>query len=786
MLYNYLKIALRNLKKQKITTGINIIGFAIGMACCMLILFFVQYELSYDKFHKKTDRIFRVLFEYNDPDKKLHNVSEETPMPLGPTVKREFPEVLDNARIMLQRATVEYNDKQFIGEDIAFADSSLFDIFSFTFIKGDPISAFMEPLSVVLNEETAGKYFTNEDPIGKTIKISNRDFKVTAIVKKYPDNSSLQFGLVLPIKQYKAYTRFSEDWANPWNYTFILLNNETDPVQLEKKFTQNLKKYHNEDDAPKTTYRIQPLNRVHLYSKSDFGIDADGDYRLVIIYAAVAIFILLIACINFINITIGQSANRFREISLRKIMGAKKMQVIRQFWGEVVLLCLFSVMVSFILVELLLPEFNLLIGKNIKFEYDAVTFSGIFGIVMVTCFIAAVFPSIIISRFQPTEILKGKIRIGGGNKFTRTLIIIQFSLSIFFLSCTTIMHNQINFLMNKHKVPEDEVILNIDFRYLRSYYPDDMLTRMKKLYFEEISKDNKILKASVLPSGAGYSAFNFEGKKVSSGLTGFDNTYFDLFGISLKAGRIFDIKSYPTDMNEAVVVNESFVSEFCPESPVGKFIDIFGKKMKIIGICENFSFGPLKSKIPAQIYKYDAEGGGGQYYKFKKSDLSLVLGALNSKWKEIFPGRVSNFKFYEEEMRKLYSSEISAKDILESVSIIALLLSCFGILGLSISNIAKRIKEIGIRKVLGASAGRIVILLLKEFILMILFAGVISGISAYFYMNKWLQDFLYRTDISISTFLFSIGVTIIVTLVTVSFLTIRAAIANPVESLRYE
>ena len=516
-------------------------------------------------------------------------------------------------------------------------------------------------------------------------------------------------------------------------------------------------------------FYIQPMKDIHLYSKSDYGLEADGDYRIVIIYAGIALFILLIACINFINISIGQSVARFREVGVRKIMGAKRNQIIKQFWGEVFTMCIISILLALIIVELLLPGFNTFTDRNLTIVYDLSALVDIIFIVLITCILAAVLPSIVISRYNPAEVLKGTIKLGGSNKFTRALIVVQFALSIMFLNCTTIMSNQINFLLYKHKVPENEKILHIDLFNLLSVYSFEQYDNITKLFFNEVSRNSLIMSSSINSSGSGVS-YDDNGKMIWGIMTENDGGYFETFGIKIIEGRNFDVEKYPTDSINSILVNESFVKENGLTSPIGTSIPYRKKTYQIIGVFEDFSEWILKNKIEPLMIGFLKKSNGPQYFRFREKDMTQVLSYVKDKWKEIFPNQPIRYTFYDDDIRERYTSEFKAREMFSIVTVITIILSCFGILGLTIATITKRVKEIGIRKVFGASTNRIMILLVKEFVILIVIAAIIAGPAAYYYMNKWLQDFVYRIDISIQVFVFSCALTILVALITISFL----------------
>ncbi len=786
MLKNYLKIALRNILKHKATSFINIVGLSVGMACCILILLFVQFELSYDKFQKNGNNIFKVLDQSN-----YNGISYDngTPVPLGPTIKRIFPECVNAVRFSTSSAwkSIQYGDKWFKEDKIISADPDIFKMFTFEFIKGDPITALSEPNCVVINEEIADKYFGKEDPYGKTINIGKEIFKVTGVVKNLPANSTLTMRAVISESNKNSLKKFENHWGNNFAETYIQLNPNSSHRDIEKKLNEYLNKNLEQWSEENISFVLQPFNRIHLYSNADYGIDYFGDYRTVIIYAAIAVFILLIAIINFINISVAQATTRFKEIGLRKVLGAFKRQILFQFLSEAVLLCFIAIILGILLANIMLPEFNALIDRQINFTSEISTLLRIGGIFLLTSTIVGFFPALLFSKFQSINILSGKIKIGGNTGFTKSLIVIQFSLSIFFMICTSIMSQQISFIMNRHHVPEKEKIIEINTRTLYSSLPN-LGTRKEKVdaYINEVSKSSLIKYSTYEPGGINSLNIEYDGRKWTGALIDFTDSYFKMFNLKIIWGRGFNTNEFPTDSINSVIVNETFVEENKIENPVGKTINLAGKLYSIIGVVEDYSLGNIKHKIMGLAIKNSNISISKIYFSVNQKDIPAVIKSLKMKWAEFFPNALFTYTFYDESWEKEYSKEINSREILNFVSILTLLLAGFGILGLTTLTVAKRTKEIGIRKVLGASTRNIFFLLIKQFGFMVIIAALIAGPFAYYYMKDWLSDFAYRVDIKIWVFIFSTALTLLISLMMVGFQTIKAAITNPVESLKYE
>ncbi|MFA6026583.1 MAG: ABC transporter permease [Ignavibacteriaceae bacterium] len=772
--------------KQKTSSSINIIGLAIGMACCILILLFVQLELRYDKFQKNADNIYKVL--QRGYSSGIH-YSEGTPIPLGPTIKNNFPECINTVRFSSRRAwnSIQYGEKRFEENEITSADPSVFEMFTFDFIMGDPKTALSKPNCIVINEEIAKKYFGEEDPYGKVINIGKDAFKITGIVKNLPSNSTLRYRAIISISSNDSFKKMGNHWGNNFAETYIQLNPNSLFQSIETKLKEysdkNLSQWFNEKEA----FILQPFNRIHLYSQADYGIEGYDDYRTVILYTAIASFILLIASINFINISVAQTATRFKEIGLRKVLGAFKKQIVLQFWGEIIFLCLIALALAVLFVSIMLPKFNGLLNRQITFNLGLGTLLGIGGIFFLTSIIAGLFASFLFSKYEPVNILSGKIKIGGNTGFTKSLIVLQFSLSIFFLICTTVMSQQISFIMNQHHVPDNEKIIEVSTNALISFSPD-WKERKKNtgLYMSEASTFPLIKHSAGEPGGIGIIQMEYEGRKWDGILTDRTEKYFEMFGIKIKEGRGFNIGEFPSDSTNSVIINETFAKENKINNPIGKTIKFFDKSYSIIGVAHDFLDGNVKHKIPGLVIEYSHMGFSTMYYTVNEKDISAVLKFLENKWHELFPNALFSYSFYDESWRKEYDKEFNSRELLGFVSILAVLLASFGILGLTTLTIAKRTKEIGVRKVLGASVSDIIFLLTKQFGLMVIISSVIASPFAYYYMKEWLNDFVYQIDIKIWVFIFSTVLVLLIVVIMVSIKVIKVAVTNPVESLRNE
>jgi putative ABC transport system permease protein len=782
MLKNYFIIALRNMLKYKATSLINILGLAIGMAACILITIYVQYELSYDKFNANADNIYRLIIPVGDPK---YLTDSGTPIAAGRAIKNNVPDFPKTTRIMGSKilSSIAYKDKTFKETKIKQVDPDILDMFDFEFIRGNKEHALSEPYSIVINEEIAARYFINEDPIGKVVKTGDKYFTVTGVIKKMPSNSTLQINAMVPLSAFNSELKiFENSWFNNLAETYVLAQSKLTVSQLEEKLYNTFYKNFTEEDRKTLSFKLQPLKRIHLYSKTDLNIEGGGDYSVTVIYGLLALFILLIACINFTNLSIGRLTTRFKEIGVRKLMGAQKRQILFQFWGEMVALCIIAFIIAMITAVYYLPYFGELTKRALSFSFSIWNILFFITIFSVTCLVAGSFPAIMFTRYQSAVILRGNVKLGGSNVFTKSLIVIQYALTLFFIICTSIMSSQISTIYQNHKIQDNEKIIRVNFNSI--YSSDDKRTK-RKLYLNEVT-GNSIIQITAEQTGrATYGEIECDGKKWNGGIGYYADKYFDLFNVKITEGRSCDFTKYPSDSSSAALINESFVKGNNIVNPVGKSLRVLGKDYTIIGVVEN-EISSLKRKVSPVVYVNSNMGAGCIYCKVKNNDIQPVIMFLKDKWQSIFPGVVFNYSFYDEDVLEKYAQELTDRKLLSIVSIITLILSCLGLFGLTTLTIARRTKEIGVRKVLGASAGRIVSLLTGEMLLLIILAAVIASPLAYYYMHNWLDDYYYRINITAAYFVFAIAITIGVTLLVVGVKTAKAALANPVESIKCE
>ncbi len=797
MLKNYLKIALRNIKRQKGFSFINIAGLSIGIAAVILILLYVQYELSFDRFHENVDRIYRVAQEFPDYHQGK-NQAAITPAPLAHAIVEEYPEVISATRFVKSTETLLiYGEKSFLENNFYFTDPQTFEIFSFKLLKGDLKTALDDPYSIIVSEQMAEKYFGDEEPLGKTISYKgSHDFTVTGILKNIPRNSHLTMDFIASFETYKLLTGtdFSK-WYMSSLYTYLLLREDADPLQLESKLPALLEKYWNKEKAAQYRYFIQPLSKIHLHSQLiDDEIATNSDIKLIYLFSSIAFLILIIACINYMNLGTARSAQRSKEVGIRKVVGAQKRQLIKQFLGESTILTFIAFLVSILIVEMVLPTFNSFVERELSFNI-AENFQFVLWIILLMLLIgisAGSYPALAISSFKPVSILSGKLGSPSkGKLFRNILVVIQFTISIVLIIGTFVIKNQLDHIRNMDVgySKEQIVVLNLQ---------DDEVTKNLKAIKTELQRNSNILttsSSSNLPNNIiSKGRADWPGKRddidlqICVGIVDYD--FIDLYEIKIVEGRNFS-KDFPSDENGAFLLNESAVKAIGWDSPIGKeFIltgHLGGGTGKVIGVMKDFNLHSLHQKIEP-LYFYLNPNKYHRYLsiKIKGNNIPETLGYIKNAMRRFSPKYPFEYNFFNEIFDRAYKSEQTIGKMISIFAFVVIFVACLGLFGLAAFTTEQRTKEIGVRKVLGASVSELLVLLSKEFIKWVLLANIIAWPIAWYAMNKWLQNFAYRVNIGIWIFILSASLALIIALVTVSYQSIKAAVANPVESLRYE
>jgi putative ABC transport system permease protein len=792
MLKNYFKIAWRNLWKNKIFSFINILGLTIGITVCMMIFLFIMNEFSVDKFHKNEKDIYRVMrgFEKNGSQEWVPYLSA----PYATALLNDYPGQIKKAvRVLPTNALVSFDNTAFNEKKLYIADEDFFTLFSFPLIKGNPETVLKDPASVVLTETTARKYFGNKDPMGKVIELDKHlQLKVTGIAKDVPSNSHLDFDLVMPLSNY-ANAEWFHIWVNNNNFTYVLLDKNTSASQLEKTFPQFMDKYMGKDMArlgANLSLSLTPLSDIYFEPASAFDNVKHGDKKVVYIFLSIAVLILLIACINFMNLSTVRAVERSKEVGLRKVLGALRNNLIGQFIGESVLLTSISCLLAVGLLQLVMPFYNELLGYSLTVSWNALPiYLFLLGVIIIVGFLAGSYPAFFLSAFSPIQALKGKLKLGkSGSLFRQALVVLQFSISVILIIGTIVILKQMNFVKNKNLGynKEQTLVVPID--------NEDIYNHATTFKNELQSKNNIALVSLMSGEPGGFfdmHSFEVEGQNETwKSRTEFaDFEFVKTLGLKIIAGRDFS-SQFPTDSTDAVLINHTAASNlgWTPDQAIGKWI--MNKlrdslRRKVIGVVEDFNFLSLKENMDPLVISTSSDRRVA-LVKLKAGNISDNVTTIKNVYSKIAPVYPFDYTFLDQNFDKLYKKDLRQQTILTVFSVLAIFIACLGLFGLASYTATKRTKEIGVRKVLGSSTKNIVMLLSKDLLKPILIAIMIAIPAGFFIMNNWLQNFAYRTTLPWWIFVLAAIITIVIALFTVSLKAVKAAAANPVKSLRSE
>ncbi len=799
LLWNYFKIASRQIRRHKGFSFINIAGLAIGMACAIIILLWVQNELSYDRFHENKDSLFRVAAFVSFPNRSSHSVIG--PPPLAPALKEEFPEIIQSTRFDdSPRIVFRYQDKAFYEEKGVLVDPSFFEMFTFPFIQGNPQTALSDPFNIILTEKTAIKYFGSENPVSKTLMVEGLPVTVTGVMKNVPENSHFQFDFVLPFEIKREMGDNLDNWGNSNSYAYVQLHEQARPADVDKKIENYLR------DKLATVFQmknpfdvrlyLQPIADIHLSSHvedQDYAVVSDRKY--VYVFSVVAFFILIIACINFMNLFTARSMKRAKEIAMRKVVGSKRTQLIKQFLTESLIFAFVSLLVALVLVYSFIPFSQNLLNKSLVLNLLDFKFVGaLLLMTLLTGILAGSYPALFLSSFSSIRILKGiNQRARGQLSARKFLVIAQFSLSIILIIATIIIYKQINFMRNTELGFDKD---NVVYMPLKGDIGKQYEAFKNKLLQESSVMSISAKNSHPLEPSDYTTDIEWAGKDPSQQIimeaTGVDYDYIETMKLELREGRSFS-REYQTDAGGAFILNEKAVQLMGLESPLGKEIKVWRNKGIVIGVVKDAHFRSLKQQIEPQIqYLYpdldtqEMNENGVILVRIKGGQIPEALASLERVWKNMDADYPFEFGFLDQSVDNQYRNEKQISQIINVFTILGLFISCLGLFGLASFMAEQRTKEIGIRKVLGASVSQILTMLSTDFAKWIVLASVIAWPLAYFILRKWLQEFAYRVDLGIEIFLLSTGFTLLVALLTVSYQAMRAAISNPVKALRYE
>ena len=801
MFKNYFITALRNIRKHKSYSIINITGLTIGMTCFILIALYIQHELSYDKFHKNSDQIYRIV-------KKMENtyrgndMSSTTPAPLAEILKSDYPQIDKVTRLRWENSPLfQCKENSFLEDKIFYVDPEFLEIFSFPLISGDPQTVLDKPYSIIFTEKMAHKYFGKENPVGKTIKVNQKhDYIITGVMKNVPSNSHIHFNFIASFNTlYKQRDTEDQRHSMHWNaagfFTYVKLKGNVSSQALEPSFVEVVKKYKRPNS--KIRYLLQPIEQIHLHQNWSYKIEDNGDIRYIYLFAAIGFFILLIACFNYVNISTAGSVKRAKEVGLRKFVGANRMQLLKQFLSESLIFSFLSFCLAILIVELVLPTFRSFIDKNIQASIfsDIKMLSSLLGILLVTGFFAGAYPAFFISAFQPSQIFKGVAKRNSKSfiGLRNVLVIFQFFISAILIICTLTVYNQLHYMKNKKLGYKNDHIVT-------TKVSDEHLQKDYDSFFSELSSNHNIIDISAsrnLPHSIGNrSNVDWDGRKNNelSLMSGFraDHRFAYLYDIPVIQGLNYS-KENDSSVKSCFLLNRTAFEALGWESAIGRrfeWNDTWKENGQIIGIVDDFHFFPLHHKIEPlaiELVGSHLKDWEANYFsiKIRSNNISETLDFIEKKWKQHsqYP---FDFQFYDTQLDKIYKTEQKLGQFFNLFTIIAIFIACLGLYGLISFSIEQRIKEIGIRKILGASISKIINLLTKETAVCILVANLVAWPIAWYAMHKWLQDFAYRVDLSWWIFALSGAIALLIALLTISWQAIKAARANPINSLKYE
>ncbi|AFU70336.1 acidobacterial duplicated orphan (ADOP) ABC-type permease-like protein [Psychroflexus torquis ATCC 700755] len=793
MFKNYFKIAFRNLWRHKSYSAINIGGLAVGMTAGFLLLLYIGYEMSYESFHSNKDQLYRVVTDIETPSNTY-----KTPVVdwnILSEITAEFPEIENNTRLNDTEFDVRLDNNNYHESKVLGVDESFFQIFDYELLQGNPIEALKTPFSLVLSETTAKKYFGDENALGKTLKImdDNRIATVTGVMKDNPKNTQIKSDILISMSTYTEVLDpdLKESWGDFTNRGFVLLNKNVNPKALEAKIASYNERAHGEimkEAELKLTYFLEPIEDIYLYSERGSSPQIGNVY----IFLIVALFILLIAAINFINLTTARSVERAKEVGIRKVIGAKKGQLSIQFLSESIVICLFAFLLAIGFTWLALPYFNTLAGKEIASSiWDRPIYPiSLFGMALLIALVAGSYPALVLSSFKPIKVLKGKLSSSSsGSKLRKGLVISQFTISVIMIVSTIIVYNQIDYMRSQD--------LGFDMNQVMIVETDG--SAKQKIMIDELSNIPNIISittAATVPGGGGDNStaltkiVNQQGNEQTLTIDRYriDDDYINQFDLKLLAGRNFS-KDLASDSLESMIINEKafgLLGYSDPEQIIGKGFDQWGRKGKIIGVVKDFHMTSLKEEIVPLSMVYNSSGNTLINLKMTGNDVSATIAIIENSFKKAYPNTTFEYAFVNELFKEQYEAERRFGTLFLSFALLAIFISCLGLLGLASYSTLQRRREIGIRKVLGASSMGIVNLLSKDFLKLVLISIVIATPISWFIMNKWLQDFAYRMDISWWIFAVSGGLALGIAFLTVSFQAIKAAMTNPVNSLKTE
>jgi len=796
MIKNYFKTAIKTMMRNKTYTAINIFGLSIGLACVMLIVLYIKDEVSFDRFQKNGAQIYRLVQDGHRPDGTEFK-SGFTGAVQGETFKQQIPEIQEMCRINGGGEELVKKGAEVLSEKMLYADKSFFKIFSFPLLKGNPKTALNNTSNVVVTTEIGKKYFGNQNPIGKTLQINQNGnfepFIVSGVAEVTPQNSTVRFDFLLNIERTLPKNYTSMDWFNSFLNSFVYLRKGASQQVTEQKMARIFNQYAGKGlaEMKKTdgekisiSYKLQPYYNIHLdkdYGTGN-GLTASSKVDFSYILGGIALFILFIACINFINLTLSSSLRRGKEIGIRKVNGSTRGQLILQFLGESFLLTLIASFIALILVALCLPEFNTLSGKQLQLSYlfSPQTVAVFIALILINTLLSGFYPALVLSGFNPVQTLYGKLKISSNNYLAKSLVVVQFVVAVFLAVGTVVMQKQFNLLIHADLGYQHKNIVDVQFP--QEKHPDYQVFKSELLKYPFIKQ--------VAGQGSPFTAwtgmiFDVNGKKLNTPFFEIDNDFLKELKIQIKQGRGFTTIAGDTTH---CLVNQSFAQAAgWKDSPIGHIIKEDKHEYTVIGVTSDFHNSSLNSKIEPLLIKQPTTANYGQVLvKIDENQKVAAIKAIQTEFKKMIPGYPCKYNFLTDMLSGQYEQENRWKQIITLASCMSILISCLGLFGLATLAIEQRVKEIGVRKVLGASLTDLTGILTVNFLKLVLVAVIIASPLAWYAMNKWLQNFPYRIDFSYWILIFTGAGSLLIAFITISFQAVKAALANPVKSLRSE
>jgi putative ABC transport system permease protein len=793
MLTNYIKIAFRNLWRNKLISGINILGLSVGIACCILIALYVFNETSYDRFHKNSDRIVRATMElsYNSNPIKIAVTGTKA----LPEFKRVFPEVENGVRFFPTSRTVKYEDKIFRENEFVYADSTLFDVFSFQLIKGDPKTALAAPNQLVITVSTARKYFGDQEPVGKTLLINNQqEYIITGVVNDCPANSQIKFDVLGSWRSLTDPVYTTESWFDASHYTYLLLKQPGMHNALNEKIAAYFDKIARENGAEKSNLvvLVQPLTEVHLQAIVEGGFEPGGDVRYVYLFSIVAIFILVIACANYVNLTTARASERAKEVGLRKVTGATRRKLIVQFMGESLVTVFISLLISLLLVEVFLPVFNLIASKQITLDlvFEPLALLTLTGVALIVGFFGGLYPSLVLSGFKPVKVLKGNFSTGSsGTSLRKGLIILQFIISASLIASTLTIKNQLAFIQNKKLGYDKDRVMVVQ---------SDASLRDKMETIKARFKNNpEVLSISTCNQTPvfipGKYNLNYNNEEMLVTAVRVDKDFVSTMQLSLSSGADFieseqqaaftgaDSVLRPVMLNETLARNLGWT----PDEAVGKTLKFQGRNSIVKAVVNDFHFSSMHQPI-GPIVIFLSNNANKMLVRISGSDLPKTIQYMKAEWAQLAPQLTFEYEFLEDQFNKLYSAETKTGKLFNIFALLGILLASLGLFGLVTFTAKQKTKEIGIRKVLGASVSSVILLLSKGLLRLVVIATLIALPVTWRLMDQWLQNFAYHADINWGIFLIAGGAPVAISFIILSVYAMKAAANDPINSLRNE